>query len=51
MAFNSRGQAQSADMLSLEFIDSVRAWPDEEGTVLEVHFQTYAFGPLCIFSH
>ncbi|MCL2361961.1 MAG: hypothetical protein FWC73_09135 [Defluviitaleaceae bacterium] len=49
MEFNSRGQAQSADMLSLEFIDSVIAWPDGEGTVLEVHFQTYAFGSLNIF--
>jgi len=47
--FNSRGQAQSVDMLTLEFIDSVRTWPDGDGTVLEVHFQTYAFGPLCIF--
>jgi len=47
--FNYRGQAQSTEFLSLEFIDSVRAWPEGDGTVLEVHFQTYAFGPLCIF--
>jgi len=49
MEFNSRGQAQIADTLSLDFIESVSAWPDGEGNVLEVHFQTYAFGALNIF--
>jgi len=47
--FNSRGQVQPFDALTHEFIDSVRGFPEEEGTVLEVYFQTYAFGPLCIF--
>jgi len=47
--FNSRGQLQPIDYLSLEFIDSVWVWP-EEGAFLEVHFQTYAFGPLSMFS-
>jgi len=46
---NSRGQAQSFDVLSLDFVDSVRSWPEEDGTVLEVHFMTYAFGDLNIF--
>ena len=50
MDFNSRGQEQSIDYLSLDFIDSVRIWPEEhDGTLLEVHFMTYAFGSLCIF--
>ena len=50
MDFNSRGQEQEADMLSLDFIDSVRVWPEEyDGTLLDVHFMTSAFGPLCIF--
>jgi len=49
MGFNSRGQAQSAEMLSLDFVDSVRDLPEGEGRVLEVHFQTYAFGALSIF--
>jgi len=47
--FNSRGQAHVADMLSLEFIDAVRALPDVEGNVFEVHFLTYAFGGLNVF--
>jgi len=48
--FNTRGQEQSIDTLSMDFIDAVRVWPeDNEGTLLEVSFMTYAFGPLCIF--
>ena len=48
--FNSRGQEQPIDYLSLYFIDSVRVWPEEhDGMLLEVHFMTYAFGSLCIF--
>jgi len=34
----------------LDFIDSVRVWPEEDGTLVDVHFMTYAFGPLCIFT-
>jgi len=48
--FNYRGQEQSIDTLSLDFIDSVRAWPEEDGTLVDVYFMTYAFGPLCIFT-
>ena len=52
--FNSRGQKKGADMLSLDFIDSVRVWSTEyeydyDKIPLEVHFMTYAQGPLCIF--
>ncbi|MCL2406224.1 MAG: hypothetical protein FWC92_11885 [Defluviitaleaceae bacterium] len=46
---NTRGQAQLADMLALEFIDSIRTLPDWDGNVFEVHFHTYAFGHLNIF--
>jgi len=50
MDFNSRGQEQSIDYLSNDFIDYVRVWPEEhDDTLLEVHFMTYAFGSLCIF--
>ena len=49
MDFNSRGQAQSWDFLSMDFIDSVRVWPEEEGMLLDVYFMTRAFGSLCIF--
>jgi hypothetical protein len=48
--FNSRGQAQPYDAPSMDFIDDVRIdSPNEEDTFVEVVFQTYAFGPLCIF--
>jgi len=51
MDFNSRGQAQSIDALTMDFIDSVRVWPEEyDGTPLDVYFMTYAFGPMCIFT-
>jgi len=49
MEFNSRGQAHVADTLSPEFIDHVRALPDEDGTIFEVQFQTYAFGAFNVF--
>jgi len=48
--FNTRGQEQSIDVLSMDFIDAVRIWPDDnEGTLLEVSFMTYAFGSLSVF--
>jgi len=48
--FNSRGQKQLSDMISLDFVDSVRVLPEEyEGTLLEVNFMTTAHGFLCIF--
>ncbi|MCL2356898.1 MAG: hypothetical protein FWC70_07055 [Defluviitaleaceae bacterium] len=48
--FNIRGQEQSIDALSMDFIDAVRVWPDDdEETLPEVSFMTYAFGPLNVF--
>ena len=48
--FNTRGQEQSFDMLSMEFINTVSIWPEvNEGTLLDVNFRTYAFGSMSVF--
>gem|GEM_PF-1260481 len=48
--FNTRGQEQSIDTLSMDFVDAVSIWPEgDEEAILEVVFMTYALGPLSVF--